>query len=72
MRLPALIAAALFAGVTPAMAQKASECTKTGLCYCAEGGGVRKAVDDAVIKVRAEMAEAKKAGKAIGYMSGLR
>jgi hypothetical protein len=68
MRLPVLIAAALLAAASPAAAQKASECTKTGLCYCAEGA-VRKAVDEAVTKVRAEMAEAKKGGKAVGYLS---
>jgi hypothetical protein len=68
MRLPTLIAAALLAASAPALAQNASECTKTGLCYCAEGA-VRKAVDDAVTKVRAEIAEALKAGKAVGCMS---
>jgi hypothetical protein len=68
MRIPSILAFTLLAAVAPAQADKASECTKTGLCYCVESG-VRKAVDDAVAKVRGEMAEAKKAGKAVGYMS---
>lgn len=67
---PILLAAAIALLATPqaAHAEKASQCTKTGLCYCAESA-VRKAVDDNVTKVRAEMAEARKAGKSIGYMS---
>jgi hypothetical protein len=52
------IALAILASAAPAIAQKASECTKTGLCYCAEGA-VRKAVDEAVAKVRGELAVAR-------------
>lgn len=67
---PLILAAILAISIAPqaARADKVSECTRAGLCYCAESA-VRKAVDENVAKVRAEMAEARKAGKSIGYMS---
>lgn len=62
------VAAAVQLTAVSARAEKASECTRVGICYCAESA-VRKAIDDNVTKVRAELAEARKAGKATGYLS---
>ena len=53
---------------TPALAQKASECTKVEICYCVNTA-VKAAIDKNVAYFREQIAAQRKAGKAIGYMS---
>jgi hypothetical protein len=62
---------ALLAGTVPvhdAAAAKATECTKVGICYCVNDA-VKPDIDARLAKFRATIAEQRKAGKAIGYMS---
>ena len=61
-------AAFFFALPHPAVAQKATECTKIELCYCVNSA-VKAAIDKNVAYFREQIAAQKKLGKAIGYMS---
>ena len=51
-----------------AVAAKASECTKLGLCYCVNDE-VRPTIEARVERFRERIAAERKAGKAIGYLS---
>lgn len=53
---------------TPALAQKASECTKIAVCYCVNGA-VKPAIEKNIAYFREQLAAQRKAGKAIGYIS---
>jgi hypothetical protein len=65
--LAAALAATLLA---PALAQaaKASECTKVGICYCVNDE-LKPAIAAKVDRFRALLADQRKAGKAVGYLS---
>ena len=62
----ALLALAALPG--SALAGKATECTKIGICYCVNDEH-KATIDDKVAKFRAVIAEQRKAGKAVGYLS---
>lgn len=52
----------------PVLAAKATECTKIGICYCVNDE-LKPVIDDKVAKFRAMLAEQRKAGKSVGYLS---
>jgi hypothetical protein len=62
----ALAAAAFHAA--PAQAAKATECTRIGTCYCVNDE-LKPAIAAKVERFRALIAEQRKAGKAVGYLS---
>lgn len=72
MRRPLLAALplALLAGAAPpaAIAAKVNDCAKVGVCYCYNDEH-RAAIDGKIEKFRALMAEQRKAGKAVLYLS---
>src|SRR5207248_11481926 len=51
-----------------ASAAKATECTKINFCYCVNSE-LRATVDDKVARARQLLADQRKAGKLVGYMS---
>ena len=68
-----LVAAAVFlvvAGAWPsgARAAKSTECTKIGICYCVNDD-LKTTIITKVDRYRALIAEQRKAGKAVGYLS---
>lgn len=65
-RLP-LLAALLFLAV-PAHAAKVTECTKIGVCYCVNDE-LKATIMAKVDRFRQTIAEQRKAGKAVGYLS---
>ena len=70
----ALVAAAALSGWALAFvggvasAAKTTECTKINVCYCVDSA-LRPAVDDKVARARQLLADQRKAGKLVGYMS---
>lgn len=62
----ALAAVAAFPGA--ARAAKATECTKAGICYCINDE-LRATIAARVDRFRQVLAEQRKAGKAVGYLS---
>jgi len=64
--LAANLAAAL--ATAPALAAKATECTKIGVCYCVNDE-LKPAIAAKVERFRTLIAEQRKAGKAVGYLS---
>lgn len=62
----AFAASALMAGT--ALAAKATACTLIGTCYCVNDE-LRPAIDERIAKLRATLAEQRKAGKSVGYLS---
>ena len=70
---PAYAIAVLLAGIVAltcesASAAKATECTKINVCYCVDTD-LRGAIDAKVARFRQLLAEQRKAGKLVGYMS---
>ena len=70
---PALFfAAAMLVAAAPAVsaaeAAKSTECTKIGVCYCV-AGELKSAIDDKVARFRTVIADQRKAGRAVGYLS---
>ena len=63
----ALVAAAT-AWHEPAHATKISECTKIGICYCVNED-LKPTIQAKVDRFRQILAEQRKAGKTIGYLS---
>ena len=61
----AVIAAAWTA---PALAVKSTECTKIGICYCVNDD-LKPTIQGKVERFRQAIAEQRKAGKAVGYLS---
>jgi hypothetical protein len=53
---------------TPAAAAKVTECTKVALCYCVNDE-LKPAINEKVEKYRQTLADQRKAGKAVGYLS---
>jgi hypothetical protein len=66
--LPALIGAALAAMPGAAAAAKATECTKIGVCFCINDE-LKPAITAKIDRFRQIVAEQRKAGKSIGYLS---
>lgn len=65
----AILAMALAMGGLPAAAHaKSTACTKIGICYCVDDA-LKPAIDEKLAKFRATLADARKAGKVVGYMS---
>jgi hypothetical protein len=65
----ALLATAALAAACPGVAgAKATECTKVGICYCVNED-LKPAIGARVERFRQLIAEQRKAGKAVGYMS---
>ena len=66
----AFLAAALIGGTAAgdAAAAKATECTKVGICYCVNDE-LKAAIAARVDRFRQLIAEQRKTGKAVGYMS---
>ena len=62
------IAVALAAAAADADAAKATECTKIGICYCVNDE-LKATIQGKVERFRQTVAEARKAGKAVGYLS---
>jgi len=54
--------------IAPAYAAKTTECTKINVCYCANSE-LRATIDAKVARFRQLLAEQRKAGKLVGYMS---
>src|SRR5262249_17412055 len=65
-RLVAGFAVAL--ATAPALAAKATECTKIGVCYCVNDE-LKPEIATKVERFRALIADQRKAGKAVGYLS---
>ena len=69
-----LLAAALTLGTLNAPAARAAEpgksteCTKIGLCYCVSGE-LKPTIDEKLARFRMLIAEQRKAGKTVGYLS---
>ena len=63
-----ILAAAAFGLPGAALAAKATECTKINVCYCVEGDK-RAKIEANVTAFRQTIAEQRKAGKLVGYMS---
>ena len=51
-----------------AIAAKATECTKIGICYCVNDE-LKPTIQSKVDRFRQSIAEQRKAGKAVGYLS---
>jgi hypothetical protein len=64
--LPVALFAAALSG--PAPAAKATECTKVGICYCVNDE-LKPAIAARVERFRQILADQRKAGKAVGYLS---
>jgi hypothetical protein len=65
----AVSAIALFAGVSgPTAAARVSECTRLGLCFCVNDE-LKPAIGTRVERFRQVLADQRKAGKAVGYLS---
>ena len=63
------IAVALGGVLSPdAFAAKATECTKVGICYCVNDE-LKPTIQAKVERFRQTIADQRKAGKAIGYLS---
>jgi len=62
------VAAALFALPVPALAAKVTDCAKVGLCYCINDEH-KSAINGKIDKFRQLIAEQRKAGKAVVYLS---
>jgi len=62
------LAAALSAHAPVATAAKVSECTKIGICYCVEGD-LKPTIATKIERFRQVLADQRKAGKAVGYLS---
>jgi hypothetical protein len=60
--------AAVLVTSTVAFAAKSTECTKIGLCYCVNGD-LKPTIDGKVTRFRQLLADQRKAGKLVGYMS---
>ena len=67
---PASLALGMVFALAPAAAHsaKATECTKLGICYCVNDE-LKPAIAAKVDRFRALVAEQRKAGKAVGYLS---
>ena len=65
---PAAALLALAALSSPAYAAPATECSKIGICYCFNDDH-RQAITERVQRFRALIAEQRKAGKSVGYLS---
>ena len=52
----------------PSLAAKATQCTKIAICYCVNAE-LKSVLDAKVVHFREVLASARKAGKAVGYMS---
>ncbi|MET0683521.1 MAG: hypothetical protein ABWZ29_09295 [Casimicrobiaceae bacterium] len=63
-----VLAAALAAHPRVALAAKISECTKLGICYCVNDE-LKATIATKVERFRQILAEQRKAGKAVGYLS---
>jgi hypothetical protein len=66
--LAVIVVAALAAHPSVAEAAKASECTKIGICYCVNDE-LKPTIATKVERFRQVLAEQRKAGKAVGYLS---
>jgi hypothetical protein len=66
--LAVIVAAALAAHPRDAEAAKVSECTKIGICYCVNDE-LKATIATKVERFRQVIAEQRKAGKAVGYLS---
>src|SRR6266852_6163991 len=68
--IPAALALLVVMAPSPAAAQaaKSTECTKIGICYCVSSD-LKPVIDAKVALFRQRAAEARKAGKAVGYLS---
>ena len=64
----AVVAAAYLTSTGDALAAKSTECTKIGLCYCVNGD-LKPTIDGKVTRFRQLLADQRKAGKLVGYMS---
>jgi hypothetical protein len=66
----ALVAAGMALAIAPAvaLAAKVTECTKIGVCYCVNDE-LKPVIAAKVDRFRAVIAEQRKAGKAVGYLS---
>jgi hypothetical protein len=62
------LAATLAVHAPVAEAAKVSECTKIGICYCVEGDS-KATIATKVERFRQVLAEQRKMGKAVGYLS---
>ena len=62
------LAATLAVHASVAQAAKVSECTKIGICYCVDGD-LKATIATKVERFRQVIAEQRKAGKAVGYLS---
>ena len=67
-----VIALSLAATIAPlpaaAQAAKSTECTKIGICYCVSSD-LKPVIDGKIAFFRQQAADARKAGKAVGYLS---
>ncbi len=66
-----VVAASSFAAMALAAAAepaRSSECTKIGICYCVSSE-VKPAIEEKIGRFRALIAEQRKAGKSVGYLS---
>ena len=59
---------ALSSASSGALAAKATECTKLGICYCVNDE-LKSTIQSKVERFRQTIAEQRKAGKAVGYLS---
>src|ERR1700694_125136 len=62
------LAAAMVPSPAAAQAAKSTECTKIGICYCISSD-LKPVIEAKVAFFRQMAAEARKAGKAVGYLS---
>jgi hypothetical protein len=62
------LATAIFLAPAAALAAKATECTKIGLCFCVNDE-LKPTIATKVERFRGLIAEQRKAGKAVGYLS---
>jgi hypothetical protein len=62
------VAAAYLISIGDALAAKSTECTKIGFCYCVNGD-LKTTIDSKVTRLRQLLADQRKAGKLVGYMS---
>jgi len=67
-RLACVPALLMLCVATDALAAKATECTKIGICYCVNDE-LKPAIQGKVERFRQTLAEQRKAGKAVGYLS---
>ena len=64
----ALASVAVIGAIESAQAAKATECTKINVCYCVNTD-LKPTIEGKVMKFRQLLAEQRKAGKLVGYMS---